>query len=81
MNGIPETINLDATYLQKNEILPVNAAMSQEITVVTAYWNLGSFKKGDLTFYTKYSYFIWASTFKYLSNPVIVYTDCKNFKN
>nr|XP_022324365.1 uncharacterized protein LOC111124962 isoform X4 [Crassostrea virginica] len=80
MNGIPETINLDTTYLQYNATFPVNATMSQEITVVTAYWNLGSFQKGDLIRNSNYSYFIWASTFKYLSNSVIVYTDCKIFK-
>uniref|UniRef100_A0A8W8N4K6 Uncharacterized protein n=1 Tax=Magallana gigas TaxID=29159 RepID=A0A8W8N4K6_MAGGI len=51
------------------------------LTIVTAYWNLGTFQKGegDLKFSTN-TYFNWASTFKYLVNPLVVYTDCKEFK-
>uniref|UniRef100_K1R3V3 Protein htrL n=1 Tax=Magallana gigas TaxID=29159 RepID=K1R3V3_MAGGI len=51
------------------------------LTIVTAYWNLGTFQKGegDLKFSTN-TYFKWASTFKYLVNPLVVYTDCKEFK-
>lgn len=48
---------------------------------VTAYWNLGTFRKGpgNMHFSTK-TYFKWATVFKYLVNPLVVYTDSGEFK-
>jgi hypothetical protein len=55
---------------------------NNDVTVVTAYFNLGAFQKGraeaDLT-YTPLTYYEWAKTFRYLRNPLIVYTDSKLF--
>lgn len=58
-----------------------NVKNTRNVTIVTAYWNLGTFQKGvgGLKFSTN-TYFKWASTFKYLVNPLVVYTDCKEFK-
>lgn len=67
---------------QKNESkVGNNVKNTRNVTIVTAYWNLGTFQKGvgGLKFSTN-TYFKWASTFKYLLNPLVVYTDCKEFK-
>lgn len=58
-----------------------NVKNTRNVTIVTAYWNLGTFQKGvgGLKFSIN-TYFKWASTFKYLVNPLVVYTDCKEFK-
>ncbi|XP_048728601.2 uncharacterized protein LOC125646398 [Ostrea edulis] len=56
---------------------------TSNLTIVTAYWDLGTFQKGaggKLHFSTN-TYFAWAKTFKYLVNPLVVYTDSKEFKN
>lgn len=61
--------------VQRSRHLPSN------LTIVTAYWNLGTFQKGprNLHFSTK-TYFKWATVFKYLVNPLVVYTDSEAFK-
>lgn len=67
---------------QKNESkVGNNVKNTRNVTIVTAYWNLGTFQKGvgGLKFSTN-TYFKWASTFKYLVNPLVVYTDYKEFK-
>lgn len=67
---------------QKNESkVGNNVKNTRNVTIVTAYWNLGTFQKGvgGLKFSTN-TYFKWASTFKYLVNPLVVYTDCNEFK-
>lgn len=67
---------------QKNESkVGNNVKNTRNVTIVTAYWNLGTFQKGvgGLKFSIN-TYFKWASTFKYLVNPLVVYTDCKEFK-
>lgn len=58
-----------------------NVKNTRNVTIVTAYWNLGTLQKGvgGLKFSTN-TYFKWASTFKFLVNPLVVYTDCKEFK-
>ncbi|KAH3727988.1 hypothetical protein DPMN_053934 [Dreissena polymorpha] len=49
-------------------------------TVVTAYFNLGSFSKGRVDYiYTPKNYDNWSEVFKYILNPVIVYTDSHEF--
>lgn len=52
-----------------------------EVTVVTAYFDIGTFQKGGGNLYfTKDTYLNWASAFKYLRNPLVVFTDSKDFK-
>ena len=63
-------------------IIPRDGHGTPNLTVVTAYWNLGTFQKGssgNLHFSTN-TYFQWASVFQYLVNPLVVYTDSKEFK-
>ncbi|ESO85696.1 hypothetical protein LOTGIDRAFT_155187 [Lottia gigantea] len=54
---------------------------SEKVTVVTAYWNLGSFQKGpskNLVFKSNL-YKKWMSTFQYLANPLVAFVDDKKF--
>ena len=51
------------------------------LTIVTAYWNLGTFQKGSGSLhFTTNTYINWAPVFRYLVNPLVVYTDSKEFK-
>uniref|UniRef100_A0A8W8NXW2 Uncharacterized protein n=1 Tax=Magallana gigas TaxID=29159 RepID=A0A8W8NXW2_MAGGI len=54
--------------VQRSRHLPSN------LTVVTAYWNLGTFRKGsrNMHFSTK-TYLKWATVLKYMFNPLMVY--------
>jgi hypothetical protein len=75
--GIPTNLT------QNNEVSHNESKeYTANLTIVTAYWNLGTFQKGggNLHFSTN-TYFTWAKTFKYLINPLVVYTDSKEFKN
>ncbi|GAB1600911.1 uncharacterized protein LOC115210986 [Argonauta hians] len=59
--------------------LPRNTRnLSNEITVLTAYFNIGSFAKGSPGLsYSPNVYYKWMSVFSNLSNNLIVYTDDK----
>ncbi|ESO02366.1 hypothetical protein HELRODRAFT_161626 [Helobdella robusta] len=48
---------------------------SNSITLVTAYFNLGSFQKGDQEVYTPELYKKWMRTFYSIRNPVVFYSD------
>ncbi|XP_071097208.1 protein HtrL-like [Haliotis cracherodii] len=51
-----------------------------DITVVTAYLNLGRFNKGDGgTVFGPTLYLEWATVYKHLMNPLVVYTDSDQF--
>ena len=50
--------------------------LHHDVTVVTAYFDIGSFEKGDKSnIYTPNQYTKWMSTFKFLDNPLYVYVD------
>ncbi|XP_071167400.1 uncharacterized protein [Mytilus edulis] len=48
---------------------------TEEVTLITAYFNIGSFKKKRNTFYSFSTYFNWMKQFGYVNNTVILYTD------
>ncbi|XP_045188413.2 uncharacterized protein LOC123546281 [Mercenaria mercenaria] len=51
------------------------------VTVVTAYFDLGTFRKGPPgQYFTRKLYFDWAKTFRYLNNSLVIYTDSEDFK-
>ena len=54
---------------------------SSEMTIVTAYWNLGTFRKGSSQTFTKNTYLTWTKSFKYLTNPLMIYTDSEEFRD
>ena len=51
---------------------------NRNLTVVTAFFDLGKFPKGSLSnMRTPDSYKNWMGVYKYLQNPLIIYTDSK----
>ncbi|XP_048743037.2 protein HtrL-like [Ostrea edulis] len=55
--------------------------VSTNFTIVTAYWNLGTFRKGKSLTYSKTLYMKWAASFQYMLNPLVVYTDSTEFRD
>lgn len=53
----------------------------ENITIVTAYWDFGTFRKGKKMQRTRHHYEKWASIFEMILNPVIVYTDSSVFQS
>ncbi|XP_033757503.1 uncharacterized protein LOC117339901 [Pecten maximus] len=53
----------------------------EDLTIVTAYFDLGSFRKGPSQTFSRKNYTEWAKTFKYLNNFLVVYTDSVVFRN
>ncbi|KAK7502521.1 hypothetical protein BaRGS_00006096, partial [Batillaria attramentaria] len=57
-----------------------------DVTIVTAFLDLGSFRKGGdfnsnhYLVYTPKNYLDWAEAYKYLANPLVVYTDSSHFQ-
>ncbi|KAK7502618.1 hypothetical protein BaRGS_00006193, partial [Batillaria attramentaria] len=51
-----------------------------DLTIVTAYLNLGHMGKAGSTF-GLYKYLRWAGVFQYVQNPVVVYTDSEQVEN
>ncbi|XP_062607597.1 uncharacterized protein LOC134269424 isoform X2 [Saccostrea cucullata] len=77
--NLKSVMNFSQNYVTE-KVKPIE--YTSNLTVVTAYWNLGTFQKGStgkLHFSTN-TYFSWATSFKYLVNPLVVYTDSKEFK-
>ncbi|XP_053406609.1 uncharacterized protein LOC123546280 [Mercenaria mercenaria] len=50
------------------------------VTVVTAFFDIGNFQKNG-SLITANIYFNWISKLRYLQNPLIVYTNSKEFKD
>ncbi|XP_041348323.1 uncharacterized protein LOC121367929 [Gigantopelta aegis] len=56
------------------------SAPEPAITIVTAYFNLGRFRKGNEgNVFGPGLYQTWASVYRYMENPVILYTDSDDF--
>lgn len=53
----------------------------ENLTIVTAYWDIGSFKKGTNAKFTPKHYEDWAQVFEFILNPLVVYTNSKTFAN
>ncbi|XP_050402822.1 uncharacterized protein LOC126819050 [Patella vulgata] len=54
-----------------------NSSLTSEVTIVTAYFNIGSFPKGGGE-YTPGLYAHWMSVFGRLDNPLIMFTDSED---
>ncbi|XP_061166829.1 uncharacterized protein LOC133175738 [Saccostrea echinata] len=77
-----ESWNSSSTWsFLKGTFFGYRKTSSSSITIVTAYWNLGTFQKGFSKTFTKNTYLTWAKTFQYLTNPLVVYTDCAEFRD
>ncbi|XP_041371211.1 uncharacterized protein LOC121384742 isoform X2 [Gigantopelta aegis] len=51
------------------------------MTVVTAFFDIGTFQKGPHGNFSFSLYHDWAASFQYLRNPLVVYTDSVPFRN
>ena len=59
-----------------------NPTMSSEVTIVTAYFNIGTLNKGGpFGLYTPAKYIQWMSVFGRIDNPLIVFTDSAEVKD
>ena len=47
--------------------------LQDDVTVVTSYLNLGTFKKGALSSHSPETYVNWMRVFKYIENPVVAF--------
>ncbi|XP_052771135.1 uncharacterized protein LOC128210822, partial [Mya arenaria] len=59
----------------------VTSSNKYDVTVVTAYFDLGTFRKGFAGNFTTETYLNWCKVLRYLLNPLIVYTDSQKFYN
>ena len=76
---VPIDVNVSTAF---SASISKQGADNDNITVVTAFFDIGVFQKGSSP-KTKFSpmlYFQWARIFKYLVNPLVVYTDSKEFQ-
>lgn len=56
-------------------------SMSSEVTIITAYFNIGNLNKGGMFGqYTPEKYIKWMSVFGRIDNPLIVFTDSTEVK-
>lgn len=56
-------------------------SMSSEVTIITAYFNIGNLNKGGMFgVYTPEKYIKWMSVFGRINNPLIVFTDSTEVK-
>lgn len=87
VSRVAEEMKTELTEDRKTELLRyMNAKLGtkEEITVVTAFFDIGSFHKNNCTRFhcltvTVDTYFGWARSFKYMLNSLVVYTDSKIF--
>lgn len=64
----------------QNFTLPSKESFQPQITIVTAFFDIGKFGKGSPSnIRSIVTYLKWAQTFMYLLNPVVVYTDSEEF--
>ena len=63
---------------QKNVSNP-DIPYSDEVTLVTAFFNIGDFKKGLTRIYTPNMYKKWMRIFSKISNPIVAYFDDQQF--
>ncbi|CAG2215433.1 unnamed protein product [Mytilus edulis] len=54
-------------------------SQTEDVTLITAYFNIGAFQKTRNTIYSSSTYFNWMKQFEYVSNTVILYTDENKF--
>ena len=73
---------LGETSTQVAASIPSNVSYQTNVTVITAFIDIGKFRKGHgQAIRTRHKYFKWATTFGFLLNPLVVYTDTDLFSN
>lgn len=62
------------------KLATVNLTSDPNVTVVSAYFNLGNFTKGASIVFKPSLYRQWAVVYQYIRNPFIFYTDDEDFE-
>ncbi|XP_046366871.2 uncharacterized protein LOC124142448 isoform X2 [Haliotis rufescens] len=70
---------MDTNFLRSYPKFTGDARVPPDVTVVTAFFNLGNFKKGKDAVFGPTLYLEWAAVYKHLMNPLVVYTDSDQF--
>ena len=60
--------------ISKIDVSSLPSSNKTDITIVTAFFDIGNFGKGSKDDVRK-TYFKWAKTFRLIQNPLVVYTD------
>ncbi|KAJ8320980.1 hypothetical protein KUTeg_002567 [Tegillarca granosa] len=68
--------NLKLSNITKSEYISDN--LPNEITIVTAYFDLGTFKKGKFLTFNTDTYKEWMKSYGMLNNTVIMFTDSQD---
>lgn len=71
----------ELSHVRKKHRKKIQGYVSKNFTLITAYWDLGTFRKGDAKTFSKELYMNWAVVFKYMLNPLVVYTDSEKFRD
>ena len=63
------------------EFLYGSTAPDSDLTIVTAFWDIGSFQKGpdESRIFSKELYMEWLRAFKFMNNPLVIFTDSYDF--
>lgn len=67
-------------YLILKQYPRLKPGESTDVTLVTAYFNLGNLEKLGSSLST-YKYLHWAEVYQYVLNPLVVYTDSEQIEN
>lgn len=70
-------------YFRSSRKLPeewMTTTKHDNVTIISAFWDLGRFRKGASSEYSPKDYKQWAEVFRNIVNPLIFYTDSKDFK-
>ncbi|XP_076455426.1 uncharacterized protein LOC143290003 isoform X2 [Babylonia areolata] len=68
------------SYLMLKRYPKLRQEEPTDVTLVTAYFNLGRVEKLGSSLST-YKYLLWAEAFQYVLNPLVVYTDSEQIEN
>lgn len=75
------TLLSELRHVRKKHRKKIRRYVSKSFTLITAYWDLGTFRKGDAKTFSKELYMNWSVAFKYMLNPLVVYTDSEKFRD
>lgn len=56
-----------------------NRGQTEELTLITAYFNIGAFQKTPNVMFSSTTYYLWMKKFEFVNNSVILFTDENDF--
>ncbi|XP_067662248.1 protein HtrL-like [Haliotis asinina] len=69
----------DTNFFRSYPKFTGDSRVPPDVTIVTAFFNLGNFVKGVDQTFGPTLYMEWATVYKHLRNPLVVYTDSDQF--